>query len=217
MRTPELFVRIRRHVDNLRRVTDRPRRQEKLFKQTFSAFRHRTNTKAVGKNLGADTAGAVVDRKGVANTVEGERERVFLTVDLVVELRKSLDGLDLVVIDDCEFTERLVAIGLDRVRTIRTCRKISAIRTGDDRVQIRMHDVVVGVEHLEDRRSGGSRAVYWINRVVIEDWMSTGRLHRCSVGVLLCSEREVFFGYLAAIPLSTTRLDVDRAKQAHRQ
>src|SRR6185369_4614409 len=113
--------------------------------------------------------------------------------------------------------ERLIAIGLDCVRTISSGRKVSTIRAGDDRVQIRVQDVVVSIEHLEDGCAGWSCAVYWIDSVVVKNRLAVGRLHRRAVGVLLRREREIFFSYLAAIPFSATRLDVYRAEESHRQ
>ncbi len=95
--------------------------------------------------------------------------------------------------------------------------KLSAARSGDDRVQIRMHDVVVRIEHLQDRRACGSRAADRINCVVVEHRMTAGRRHRRSVGVLLLREPQVQFCYLAAIPFRAARFDVHRTKQPHRQ
>ncbi len=117
--------RVCRHVNNHRRIANGPRRQEKLFKQTFGAFRHRSDSESVGKNLGADAAGAVVDRESVANTVQSKRQRVWRSVRLrLLKLRKRLHSFDLVVIHDGEFAERLIAIGFDWIRTIGACREI---------------------------------------------------------------------------------------------
>ena len=211
---------VRRVVDDHRRVADRPRAQEELLVLALDALPHRTDAEPVGDDLGADAAGAVVDREPVPHAVEGVREDGVLV--LVEPLRERLDGLDLVVEDDRELAERLLAsvavlvvvLVLPVLVGVRPHRDRTSLRAGDDRVQVRVHDVARVVEHVEDREP--APAVAGPDRVlgVVVD-------HRMPVGGRDDRSRVVRGGQihvrpcdLAAVPLGVPGLDVDRAEQA---
>ena len=80
-----------------------------------------------------------------------------------------------------------------------------------------MHDVVVGIEHFQDRRAGGTGAVRRIDGVVVEHRLAAGSHHWGAVRILLLRQFQISLCYLAAIPLGAAWLDVHCAKQTHRQ
>src|SRR5215813_2370525 len=59
------LLRVGRLVYKHRRIPNRPRAQEELFKLAVRTSAHRTYADAVGVNLSANTAGAVVDRERI--------------------------------------------------------------------------------------------------------------------------------------------------------
>src|SRR5436190_1677668 len=127
---------------------------------------------------------------------------------LRIKVRPRLhDVLRLVVVDG-HFAERPVAIRKDRI-VAAVAGKESVMRTGDDGGEIAVGDVVVGVEHAQDRLAR-ARISRRINGVVVDLRMSvrerTVRRHR-----------EIGLRDLTAIPLRARRLDVQRAEESHRQ
>src|SRR6185369_6727695 len=174
-----------RHVHDLGRVANRPRGKKELFILALSAIEHWSNTEAVRENLSTDACHTIVNGKLVLDAVQ----RVF--ENRIAKLRKGLDILNLIVIDDGKFTERPITIGFGRIRPVGPRRKASLVGAGDDRIQVRGYYVVVDIEHLE--------------LVVIKDRLTTGRGadFRC---------RHLRRGNLRAVPFSAANLDVDTAK-----
>src|SRR6185369_10447181 len=97
----------------------------------------------ISQNLSTNAAGAVVNGKLVLDAVE----RMF--ENWITKLRKRLNVLNFIVIDDGKFTKRPIAIGFGRIRPVGSRRKASLVGTGDDRIQVRGYDVVVDIEHPE--------------------------------------------------------------------
>ena len=97
--------RVGRHVHHHGRVADRPGAEEELLVLALRAVPHRADAEAVGEHLGADAADAVVDGEGVAARCAG-----CTRACRVVELGERLHGADLVVVDDGELAERLLAV-----------------------------------------------------------------------------------------------------------
>src|SRR5687768_2836031 len=116
---------IGRDVDDLRRVAYGPRRQEEVFILALSAVGHRADAEPVGENFCTDTAGAVVDSETVLDAVKRVRE------DGIFEMWESLDGFDLVMVDDGELAERLIAIRLHWVRAVGARRETALVGAGD--------------------------------------------------------------------------------------
>src|SRR5262249_27162506 len=123
------------NVDYHRRIAQRPRREEELFVLALSAVRLRADADAVGDYLSADAAGTVVECERVPHAVQRVLER------LLFELRKSLNRADLIVIDDRELAERLIAIGIDGGVPISPGRESSGVWARDHRVQVGMDNL----------------------------------------------------------------------------
>jgi hypothetical protein len=124
-------LRTGRHVDDHGRIADHPAGQEELLVLALVAAGDRADALAVGQNLGADAARAVIDRETVAHAVQRMREPAHL----VLELRECLDGEDLVVEDDGELAKRLLA-----------CPEIEAGGLRDMLVRLEDRVVVEGVQ-----------------------------------------------------------------------
>src|SRR5215212_7303538 len=194
--------------------------------------RSRNSDRAAGIHFRADAACAVVDREAVKTRVDRTDHAERRIAEHRERLRRDLPDL---VIDDRDLSIRLFSIGRGRVRTEQRVRSAGAIVcgvtrrlrivyssaarepargwTGNDRREIAVHDVVVCIEHLQDRcvsRDDRSVRIFrtgWIDSVVIEDGLSAGSLR-------LRSECEILLRYLAAIPLCTGWLNVERAEEA---
>ena len=92
-------------LDDERRVAVDPRFEEELLELAVLAVGRGAELQAVGDDDGAEPRGAVVDGEAVAHAVENlgveRRERVAV----LVCLRESLNGFDLVVEEDGELAE----------------------------------------------------------------------------------------------------------------
>src|SRR5215204_6266524 len=191
-------------VNYLRRITNRPRREEELLKLALSAVEHGPDTEPVGQNLCAHTGHTIVDSKLVLDAVKCVFE------NRITKLRKGLYVLDFIMIDHGEFTKRPIAIRFGRIRSVGSGRKASLVWTGDDRIQVRVHNSV-DVKHLDDR-STGPGMTRRIHRIVIEDRLASRSQLWRTVRVLHGRKCHFCGGKLRAIPLGATDLDVDAAK-----
>ena len=190
---------VRRHIHDHCRIADRPRREEELFVFTFRAGMHGTDTQAVCKNLGACARRAVIDGEAVAHAVER------VTQNGIFELGECLHGPDLIVIDDGELTERLIAIGRGRVRPECPCREAATTRSCDDCREVGVNDRVPLAQ--PQNRQTGEAMPGRIDGLIIDDWMTTA----AGAGR---GQRKILVGHLAAIPLGAGRLHVHRSEQA---
>ena len=143
----------------------------------------------------------------------------------VVEDRERLHGADLVVVDDGELAERLLAVRQHRVRRMGAVRETTgagaAVRIGTDDQgrQVGVHQVEGGagaLEHRQDRRAG-LRVTRRVDGVVVEHRLAGRGVDRLAEGVEPGREVHVRAGDLAAIEGGARRLDVDRAEKAGRR
>jgi hypothetical protein len=140
-------------VDAHGRIADGPGAEEELLEAAVGAAVHRPEAEAVRQDLRADAAGAVVDGEGVA----GGLQRLGQTGPAVVEDREGLLRVRELVVLDGELAERLVASRHvrhgARVRIVAGMREAVAVRLrpGDDRGEVGGHELVLRVEHVQDR------------------------------------------------------------------
>jgi hypothetical protein len=171
---------------------------------------------AVGQDLGAEAARAVIDREAVAHAVQ----RVGQPTHLVLELRKRLDGEDLVVEDDRELAKRLLArpeVEAGRLRHVlvrledgvvveRVQWEVAPARPGDQRRELGVHDLAIMAD-VEDRQPFEA-VTGRIDRVVVDLRVAGGQRANGRPVELVARE-------LAAVPLGAGRLDDHGAEQAH--
>ena len=79
-----------RNIDQQRWVTHGERRQEELLVRTVQAVVHRAHAEAVGDDLAADAAGAVVDHEGILDALE---HVLVLRVQVEAGERLAVGGL----------------------------------------------------------------------------------------------------------------------------
>ncbi len=197
-----LGARVGGNVDDHRRIAQRPRGEEELFELALRAPRRRPDLETVGEDLCADAAGPVVDGESVPDRVEGPRH------GRIVEELERLNRGDLVVINDGELAERLVAVGVHRSRIVGAGREAARIGTGDHGGQIAVHDRIA-LRHPQDGQSG-ARVPGRVDRLVVDDRVPIRR--RTRGGELQIGVRD-----LAAVPLRPGRLEDDGAEEPRGQ
>jgi len=73
---------------------------------------------------------------------------------IVIPARKGLHGLQFVVKNDREFTEWIKTSRIHGIAGFNIRGEFASVRAGDDRIEIRVDDVFVAIEHAQDRPSG---------------------------------------------------------------
>ncbi len=143
----------RRAVDDHRRVAVRPRGQEELLVLAVGALTGGPDLEAVGEDLGADAAHAVVDREVVVGGGQGGAE-----LAVGVEVGERLEGPEHLVVDERELAVGLQAVGrrLDLVEGGFPgvgVGEAAGVGTGDDRRQVAVHQLAV-LQHVQHRQVG---------------------------------------------------------------
>jgi hypothetical protein len=132
---------------------DQASRLEEFLVGAVQAIVHRADAEAVGDDLGTDAAAAVIDHERIAHAVQRVAEhRVF------EPQRKGLRGGHFVVEHDGVFAERLEPVMQHGIAIALTFQRVSsgielAVGTGtdDNRVDVRVHDLVGRGQHVDDR------------------------------------------------------------------
>ncbi len=141
-----------REVHQPGRVADGLRGEEELLVGAVGAVVHGPGVQAVGDDLRADAARAVVDHEAVPDAVDG-----VLQHRVRVPLREHLRVGLLVVVDRRELAEGLEPVGELRVVLAHALQRVGAVREAavrlradDDGVDVRVEQRVA-VQHVEDR------------------------------------------------------------------
>src|SRR5258708_9308165 len=155
-------------------IANHPGAQKELFKLALYTFSLGAWVKLIGKDLRTDPAHAIVNAEGVSAVAQHavERRRTCIKVG------KRLHSFTIYMVENVE-----LAIGLPPVRqsrvvmvlgSIAAIGKTVGIRSGDDRSQVAVYDLILrpagseqGFQHAQDRNAILVHCVVVHNRVAI--------------------------------------------------